>query len=799
MSRLNGFVVHSFVQNRTRSGTARLALIGRAEDGATFAAVREPYFPPLYVRESEAALVTGPAPVQNSPTDRTTMDGEPVRRLEYRSMYDLRAAANTLAAEGVRTYEADLHQSEPFLIDNGIRGHVTLSGDAIEGHAVDLVFLNPEITPWDGEVPLSVLSIDIETEPETDRIVAIGMESQGPWETPVREVLFLGEATAPDIVPFPTERELLDRFVKQVQRFDPDIITGWNVIEFDLAVIAKRAGALGVPLQFARAPQPAEFLPSWSSKDGRRQAASFLCPGRQALDGLRLVRYGPQQFSDRKLDSVANQVLGRGKTVDDTTSAGKLRALKDLKQNDPVAFCHYCLNDASLVLQILEKTGLLGLTVKRAALTGVGLSRAWTSIPAFEFLYLEEMHRHNLVAPTLGVDRLPQGDAPGGAILKPHPGLFSDVFVFDFKSLYPSIIRTFGIDPVGYAGTDAGYPEGSPPPEDPDAVVAPNGSRFSRNGAILPGIIDRFWAERDAAKKRSDSVASYVYKIVMNSFYGVLGTPGCRFASRSLAGAITSFGQYLLHWSRDHFVSRGCTVVYGDTDSLFVTQPKENQRDPGELCSELNSTLEQFITRHYGVESRLELEFEKRYRRFYLPTVRHVAGSEARGRAKGYAGLPVGSDGSDLPVEIKGMEAARSDWTQAAARLQRELLELLFADAGAQRIAEHVSERVRAVRGGECDHELRYARRLRKPVSSYTHNSPPHVQAARLLPREEQEGTIEYLITTEGPRPVVVMAGTIDYEHYVERQLRPIAEPICEVAGIDSETLFDPTHQLSLF
>jgi DNA polymerase-2 len=159
----------------------------------------------------------------------------------------------------------------------------------------------------------------------------------------------------------------------------------------------------------------------------------------------------------------------------------------------------------------------------------------------------------------------------------------------------------------------------------------------------------------------------------------------------------------------------------------------------------------------------------------------------------------VDEKGADQAIEIKGMEAARSDWTQAAARLQRELLQLLFEDAEQKAISDHIAERIRAVQNGECDEELRYSRRLRKSVDTYTKSSPPHVQAARFLPIEEQGGTIHYQITTEGPRPVGMPGTTIDYEHYIEKQLRPIAEPICEVAGIDCEPLFDPSQQLSLF
>ena len=801
---VRGFTVHSFLVPGGRA--TRLALLGRLDDGRTFAALFSPYRPFFSVRRSDAPAVASHEP---TPTDRTTMDGEPVLRVELDTPADLRRAHADLRARGVRTYEADLNPTDPPLIDRHIRGSVRVTGAASPGRHVDLVFINPEIEADEWDPVLEVLSIDIETDPRTDEVLAVSLVSTGAWSEATSEVHFLGpELDAPTVASHRDERSLLEAVVRRIADIDPDIITGWNVIDFDFAVIARRLARHGIPFSIARSDEPARFLESTEDADGRRQNAAVGCPGRQVIDGLRLVRYGPARFSDRKLGSVAQEVLGETKTVEAETSAEKIATLLTLYRDDPVAFCDYCRTDAALVLRILDATGLLTLTIARCRLIGIGLNRAWTSIPAFDFLYLGAMHDRKLVGPTLGVDRLPQGEVAGGAILKPRPGLFSNVLVFDFKSLYPSIIRTFGIDPVGYLDTEEGYPEGSPPPPpDPGAITAPNGARFAREASILPALLDRFWQNRDAAKQRGDTVAAYVYKIIMNSFYGVLGSPGCRFAGAPIAGAITGFGQYVLHWARDRFGERGLTVLYGDTDSLFVlASPEANAAelyDAGEeLRDEINSELAAFISTCYRTESMLELEFEQVYRRFYLPRIRHSVGGpagEVRGRAKGYAGLPVNRDGSDGEVDIKGMEAIRSDWTRAAADLQRELLDLMFSDAGASRIAAHVKDTIALLREGRIDEKLVYSRRLRKSVSSYTSSRPPHAKAAALLPPDEREGVIDYLMTAEGPQPPSRRSAPIDHDHYVERQIRPIAEPICEILGMRVDELFDPSQQLSLF
>src|SRR5690242_17427709 len=125
----------------------------------------------------------------------------------------------------------------------------------------------------------------------------------------------------------------------------------------------------------------------------------------------------------------------------------------------------------------------------------------------------------------------------------------------------------------------------------------------------------------------------------MNSFYGVLGTPACRFFNPALANAITGLGKEMLLWSKRWFEAAGFVVLYGDTDSLFV---RSGRADPEAACEEarrlaasLNAELSQHIERRWRVVSRLELEFEKLYLKLFLPHARH----STRGASKRYAGL----------------------------------------------------------------------------------------------------------------------------------------------------------------
>jgi DNA polymerase-2 len=229
-----------------------------------------------------------------------------------------------------------------------------------------------------------------------------------------------------------------------------------------------------------------------------------------------------------------------------------------------------------------------------------------------------------------------------------------------------------------------------------------------------------------------------------------------------LAGAITSFARKWLLFSRDWFNSRGLRVLYGDTDSLFVESGlgdsaslAEFEARGTELTKELNLLIGETVKKEYGLESFIELRFEKAYRRFIIPPLRNFHGSddsENRGRAKGYGGyLLHPGEGAGLTVEVKGMEAVRSDTTALARRLQLELLELVFSGCSENDFREKTGETVSQLRSGSLDHELVYRKRLVRFPETYTSSTPPQVKAARALGWKKQRGTVEYLWTVNGP------------------------------------------------
>jgi DNA polymerase-2 len=781
-------------------GKDRLFFVGRLEDGRSFAAVEAQWRPYIHIREEDqgawAALLNVP-PCQKSPAPLESFSGrEKLLRLDFSRYGDRAAGVKFLEKAGIPSPDGDTKPPEAFLLERRVRGPVEIRGQSRPGRFVDVVFPSPEILPAPGPTlfPLITASVDIETDMGDGSLRAVGISWTGGLDRDagehslqprglVRVLGSPGAAGSPKEGFFfhPDERSLLTAFIDDIRRIDPDVITGWNFLDFDFPRLAERCEIFHIPFALGRSGDRAKYFPG----EGRRSGAALI-PGRQVLDALRIVRSGPQRFSDYTLQTVSREVLGEGKLV---ASSGKDKAeeLDRLYREDLRTFGDYCYRDAELVLRILAQTGLFRLTLERAVLTGVSLDKAWTSVVSFERIYALELGIRG-IAPPPSASRQVSG-AAGGTVLDPRPGFFRNIAVFDFRSLYPTIIQTFNIDPLACERVNSpGISTGEPP------ITAPNGAVFSRSPGILPALIARYFVSRRKALDRGDEIAAHVYKILMNSFYGVLGTAACRYGRTELAGAITSFARKWLLLSRDWFTKQGCPVLYGDTDSLFVETGLDDKAEFGDfldhcggLAKKLNAFLSRQVEKEYHLKSFMELRFEKAYRRFMIPPLRgfHEAG-EIRGRAKGYGGYLLHPEGT-VSVEVKGMEAVRSDATPLAKRVQLELLELVFAGGEEGEFKEKIFETIRLLKAGVLDGELVYRKRLSRPPETYTSSTPPQVKAARALGWKGRRGTVEYLWTEEGPEPVSLPHAPADYEHYIDSQVLPVARSIADAAGWTGE------------
>ena len=804
MSGQLGFILNVAHAAEPGSGRAVVRLYGKLRDGRPFV-VRDrrpqPYF---YVESSarEQALSLGAAELEA--VERRTLQGQPVLRVRLPRPAEAAALRARLHRAGVRTFEADVRFAYRYLIDRGIRSALLIEGEprplpGWEGApSATVLFDEPALRPAQWTPALTTLSLDIETGPD-ERLLSVAL-----WGCGAREVLLWcpderARAACPAAAtPCASEAELLAALGRRIRALDPDVVTGWNIIDFDVPVLIRRAAAAGAALEWGRAPGA---LRQRERGGGRRFSDSIFIPGRVVLDGIRLLRAVSVRLERYSLEAAAQEILGEGKTLGGGGPGHADRIMRTFT-DDPARFVEYNLTDARLALDILEKLELVPFTVERSALTGMPPDRVGSSIAAFDFLYLSRLRERRVVAPTVGAELdadAAQEHTQGGHVLRPRPGLHDQVLLFDFKSLYPSIIRTFQIDPLGLIR------DGSAAAETPDdAIEAPNGARFRRRRGILSAMLDDLFASREQARQAGNAVASHAIKILMNSFYGVLGTSACRFHDPRLANAITGFGKHFLLWARAWMERRGLQVLYGDTDSVFVAgaAPREGAR----LAAALNADLAAYVAAAWRVPSYLEMEFEMAFERLFLPLVR----GGGRGATKRYAGLAQGK------LHFTGMEVVRRDWTALAHEVQRELYRRLFAG---EPVEAYLRSVIDAVAAGRRDADLVYHKTLRKDARAYR-ALPPHVVAARKRRAADppaaghsaaghsaagpaaggaQREVIDYVMTIEGPEPADRRTQPLDYEHYIERQLRPVAEPVLAALRRDFGEVRRNERQLELF
>ncbi|MEK6967314.1 MAG: DNA polymerase II [Nanoarchaeota archaeon] len=764
---MKGFVVYATY--RVENDKAKVYLFGRLENGDSFCAIKsfKPYF---FIKDSQTdvfKLINTGIKFEVQASDFTNFKGEKLAKIVLNNPKEVPSLRDQLLSKGVECYEADIRFAYRFLFDHDIKGGIEIEGEFKQSSLVSRIYDEPQISGAEVNVPLKVLSIDIETDRNAQKIFSIALYSEA-----LKHAYVVSDKEVEGAKAFPDESALLSHVLEAIRLLDPDIIVGWNIVDFDFKVLQDRCRKLGVPFSISRD----EKMPVYVKiKSEFMRDSEAEVPGRIVFDGIQLLKASFVKLEDYKLDTAAKELLGEAKAIAFTN---KREEIELLYKNAPAELCKYNLKDADLVYRILVEKGFIDLAVARTKLTGMLPDRIKASVASLDSLYLRETRLRKIACMTTKVaDR---GERiKGGFVMESKPGIYGFVSVFDFKSLYPSIIRTFNIDPLSNS------PDGE--------ITAPNGAKFRNNNGILPVIIERLWEQRELAKQRNNNIESQAIKITMNSFFGVLANPACRFYSLDVANAITSFGQTIIKKTAELLRQEGLDVIYGDTDSIFISLDlpsfDEAQKVSSAVVGKVNSYYDAYVRDNFGRKSCMELQYEKTFIRFLMPKIRD---SEV-GSKKRYAGM-IMKDGKEKIV-FTGLEFVRRDWTEAAKKFQMHLIELLFHQKD---LKSYIRSYVQDITSGKLDNLLVYRKALRKDVSEYTKTTPPHVKAARQLQTIDNP-IISYYQTVDGPQPLELIKSKIDYEHYIEKQIKPIAEAVLGFYGESFDEIISNSKQHTLF
>jgi len=750
---------------------ACVCLFGRLENGESFLTINK-YRPYFFIKEKDLKKALKIDSFEYEKTNFNNFNNETVVKVILDVPSSVPNLRKKLEEENMECYEADIKFPYRFLIDKGIKGSLDIDGYYENREHVDRVYKEPDLKPADFIPKLKVASIDIETNSESADLYCISIYADN-----FKEAFIISKEKLKNAINCKDEEDLLEKFKEKILELDPDIITGWNLIDFDLVILEKKFKQYGIEFKLGRDNSKCKLKIENSFVISSR--ADF--PGRMVLDGLLLLRNSFIKLQDYKLDTAAGIFLKDKKLIREKDRHNEIdRMYKEDKQK----LVDYNLKDSELVYRILYESKVLELTIQRSLLTGMPLDRVSASIASLDSLYIREARKRKIVVPT-GKYNIKEKPILGGFVRESEPGIYDYILVLDFKSLYPSLIRTFNIDPYSYV-KDC---------KEKNLIKAPNGACFRNEEGILSTVIQKLWEAREKTRKDKNELARYAIKIHMNSIFGSMASPSCRFFNLDIGNAITHFGQFIIKNTEKKFNEFGYKVIYQDTDGSFILSNARNIEEADKigkkLQEEVNNYYDIYVRKNYSRESFLELSYDKCFVKFLMPKIR---GSE-KGAKKKYAGLVI-KDGKE-DIQITGLEAVRGDWTGLAKKFQNELLNKIFHN---KEVSDYITNFINDLKNGKYDNLLIYRKKLKKNIEDYAVKAQ-HKKVADIIIKHKgklESNVIEYVMTGEGPEPLEFKKGEIDYDYYIKKQLVPIIEQVAPFYNINIELLKKKADQTSL-
>ena len=631
---------------------------------------------------------------------------------------------------------ADIPFHHRFIYDFDLGSTIEIDGECIESekknYTTDMVIKINQVRRTDDFNPqLKIFSFDIENSISTREIFVIGYS-----------IYFNGEINEGALTG--KEPEILENFNKLVQKEDPDLITGYNIDGYDMPLLEERMRFNKIQFRIGR-----DFIPPRRIMD-----QYWRLHGRVIDDTWWEVRKVLHPKHET-LNYVSNMLLNEGKE-----NVNRLDIENEWARR-PADVIKYCIKDARLALMIYRKIRILDRnlylsTVSMLPLDDVTNGGTSTYVDS---LLIRRADRENIGVP-MSSSKFSNDTYEGGYVHTMDPGLFDMIVVLDFKSMYPSMIIKYNIcfTTLSSEGT----------------IVAPNGAKFLSTDVkkgLIPDLLEQLMKKRDEVKKQMKTdKANYEYldglqaaiKVLMNTFYGVLGTSFYRFTNREISSAITAFARNTITSIIDDLEKTGNKVIYGDTDSIFIESGKETLDEAIEYGNRLSSEISE--------REQLVLEFEK----IMDPLFSH-------GAKKRYAGKIVYPPSSAGQILVRGYETRRTDSFDLQSEALSKVFDLILSRdvEGAKKYAEDL---IREVAEGKIDNSKLVISRSVKNFSQYKNeNSMANVNAAKkLIERGETfipGMKVSWIVTDAGKTPQGVepfidgqeFTYTPDYTYYSKR------------------------------
>ncbi len=722
-----------------------------------------------------------------------------------------------------KLYETDILYKYRYMIDKGIGGMhwVDVDGKYVDTDIVDCKAIEAEnIEPLDikKNVDLKYLSFDIEcisqeddrmVDAEKDPIVLISCSFKPDFKGKNKMVL-VGKPGSTTGKHFENEEAMLEEFLNIVEDFDPDVITGYNVEDFDLSYLIKRLEKYNMRKDFGRCEKNVYCNTYGNNTDvkivGRVVADPYTILKNDVYH--RMMRYD--------LDSVSKELLGEGK---DDVKYDEMKELWNAGGKKLQEFVDYCEKDADLALRLLIEKSLLDKFFELAKTSRLVLSDCFGGqTQRVSNMLLYEFKQRDFVFPQKpsGSEmekrnkRRKKAALKGGLVLEPDKGLHTEscIAVLDFKSLYPSIMSTYNICPTTLLD---GEPGDYGLDED-DVHEAPSGGYFVkrsvRKGILAKTVEDLIDARSEVKKEMGQAKDEDEYnrldakqlavKIMTNSFYGYTGYYRTRLYRLEIANAITAWGRETIEKTRDMIEDKyGYRTVYGDTDSVMIDSGTKNLDEAYNISQEVS----EFVTDE--LPGRLILEPEKIYRSFLILT------------KKRYAGWSFEKSNGDWDegIDMKGIETVRRDWPSVVSDTMEEVINIILKEGDINKAIKHVKTVIKRIADRDVPlEELQVVKSITKKIDNYD-GVLPHIELAKKMKRRDPSNPptpgqrIPYIIIegnqmiskrVEHPDYIRENSLRVDTNYYIESQLLPPLERIFNVIGVDKQELLGDGRQSTM-
>ena len=787
----------------------------------------------------------------------TDLGMRPTWQIEVKQPYLVPQLRKKLQQQGWSIFSGDIPYLNRIFLDLDLGMHVSVEGQLIDQRSADdedgsrmaavieaggvgrypvdvtvSCNLSNLVAAEPFPVPFKVFSFDLETSIAHNTVLCGAAWIENMENGTRQEFSFIG-----------TESHILEQMTLVVRANDPDIITGYNIDNFDLPRLFERTEVLAKKVEWRKRAQLFGWgrVPQIESELKRTRAG--LMPKRQSTRAWNIagraivdcwwqarIALKPQ----RETLSFVSKLLFPD---DDERHKMDIDASNmDVEwANRPDEVLEYCIRDAALPLDILNAIQVIRRKEAVASVAKVNFDTAanGSTSQLIDSLVIRLADSKNIAVPLTGSADAKEGQITGGYVHDVEAGLHPWIAVLDFKSMYPSIMIGHNICYTTRVDSN----QDIQPAEDDLIHTAPTGAKFlhqdTRKG-LIPLLLEDLMAQRDqhkagmkTAKDDQDDNAlqfhdsmQYAVKILMNSFYGVFASGFYRFTHRDLGSSITAWARHNIKAIIASLEEEDHSVVYSDTDSIFVRSPVGEdsisvlKEDSSEAEIEnWNNAKQAMITFGLDIAQRFSkdsavLEFEKGLSVFF-----------SHGAKKRYVGQVVWPSEEML---IRGYETQRTDTFSYLRDTMKQMFNFALADEG-EELVQYALSRVQAVKNKQVDaSELVLSKsckgKLNKDGSiDFTkHYANPdsmaQVRIARALIKKGLGFTpgmkVAYIVSDASNRPMnvepwlesEVNGGISGYDEifYAERTAAAIGR-ITEAFGWSAKELVAGNRQTSLF